>query len=354
MRRARNLYEQVCDFPNLVLAAEKALRGKRREPSPSRFLLDLERQLCELQDELVGQTYTPGPYHEFYVHDPKRRWISAAPFRDRVVHHALCNVIEPLFEPGFIFDSYACRKGKGTHAAAERATKFARASKHVLQCDVSDYFASIDHDLLLRLLERKIACPETMWLVRRILGAGGGRISAPLYFPGDNLFEPHDRRRGLPLGNQTSQFFGNVYLNHLDHHIKDMLGVRRYIRYVDDMLVFGDSKTELWDTLAAIREGLAELRLVLSERKTRVQPVEIGFEYMGYRIYPDHRRLRKSNGTRFRRRLKRMARAYCLGAVPLERLKASVAGWIGHVTHADTWGLRRAIFGEVRIASPRA
>lgn len=354
MKRAKDLYPQVCDFSNLLLAAEKALRGKRRKASPSRFLLGLERELCDLQDELLAQTYTPGPYHEFTVMDPKRRWVSAAPFRDRVVHHALCNVVEPLFEPSFIFDSYACRKGKGTHAAADRATKFARASQYVLQCDVSDYFASIDHEILLGLLERKIGCRDTMGLIRRILGAGGGRVSAPLHFPGDDLFTPHERHRGLPLGNQTSQFFANVYLDRLDHLLKDGMGVRRYIRYVDDLLLFGDGKAELWETLAAIREGLAGLRLVLSERKTRLQPVAVGFGFVGYRIFPDHRRLCKGNGCRFRRRLWRLSERYSHNTVSLDRVRASVSGWIGHASHADTWGLRRALFGEVRFASPRA
>lgn len=130
---------------------------------------------------MIPRGRLPGPYHEFEVLDPKRRLVSAARFRDRVVHHAPCNVVGPLFEPRLIFYSYACRKGKGTHAAADRATRFARASKHVLQCHVSDYFASIDHEILLGLLERKIGCTDTMWLIERIIGSGGGRSAGPVY-----------------------------------------------------------------------------------------------------------------------------------------------------------------------------
>ncbi|MBP8954514.1 MAG: RNA-dependent DNA polymerase [Armatimonadetes bacterium] len=354
MKRAKNLYPHVWDFANLLLAAHKALRGKRRKSTPARFSLDLEKELCALEDELRGKTYTPGPYHEFEVLDPKRRLVSAAPFRDRVVHHALCNVIEPLFEPSFIFDSYACRKGKGTHAAADRATRFARASKYVLQCDVSDYFASIDHEILLGLLGRKIGCADTLWLIERIIGSGGGRVSAPVYYPGDSLFAPYERRRGLPLGNQTSQFFANVYLNRVDHIAKEELGLRRYIRYVDDMVMFGDEKEELWGALAGLEAGLSGLRLHLNPRKTRLQPVELGFSFMGYRIFPDHRRLKKENGFRFRRRLHRMAEEYRIGERAMEEINPSVQSWIGHASHADTWGLRRRIFGEVAFASPRA
>lgn len=354
MKRARDLYPQVCSFSNLLLAAQKALRGKRRRPPPARFAFDIETELCRIQDELTAQTYRPGPYREFEVMDPKRRLVSAAPFRDRVVHHALCNVIEPIFERSFIYDSYACRKGKGTHAAADRATRFARASKYVLQCDIRDYFASIDHEVLLGLLGRKIGCRDTMWLIRRILEAGGGRVGGPTYFPGDSLFTPFERRRGLPLGNQTSQFFANVYLDRVDHVIKDDLGVRRYIRYVDDFVFFDDDKAALWGVLREVVGALADLRLVLNGRKTRLAPVDLGFSFMGYRIFPDHRRLGKESGFRFRRRLRGMAADFASGAVGLEQLRASVQGWIGHASHADTWGLRRAIFGEVLIASPRA
>lgn len=352
MKRLKDLYPRVCDFSNLLLAAQKALRGKRRQHAPARFSLDIEKELCDLEDELRSKTYTPGPYHEFEVLDPKRRLVSAAPFRDRVVHHALCNVIEPIFEPTFIFDSYACRKAKGTHAAADRATRFARASKYVLQCDVSDYFASIDHEVLLGLLSRKIGCADTMWLIQRILGSGGGRVSRPAYYPGDDLFTPFDRARGLPLGNQTSQFFANLYLNRADHIAKEELGVRRYIRYVDDMLMFADDKGRLWEALSGLEAGLTSLRLRLNPRKTRLQPVEQGFGFLGYRIFPDHRRLQKENGFRFRRRLRRMADDFTAGRRTLDEINPSIQSWIGHASHADTWGLRRVMFGEVAFASP--
>jgi len=354
VKRAKNLYADVCDFGNLLCAAEKALRGKRRGPAPSRFLLNLETELCLLQEELMAQTYRPGAYREFEVCDPKRRLVSAAPFRDRVVHHALCNVIEPIFDRAFVYDSYACRQGKGTHAAADRATHYMRRHPYALQCDISDYFASIDHEVLLGLIRRKIGCPETLWLIERILHARGGRVSEPTHFPGDTLFTPLDRPRGLPLGNQTSQFFANVYLDPLDHYIKEVLRIPGYVRYADDFVLFADDKATLWDALDAIRRRLWGLRLLLNPRKTHVQPVHIGMEFLGYRVFPDHRRLRRDNPARFRRRLRSMAAGFAAGEVPMQSVHASVRGWLGHAMHADTWGLRRAIFGEVPLTSPRA
>jgi len=353
MKRHKNLYARICSFENLLLAAERAARGKRRRAGPARFSLRLEEHLLALQDALLARSYSPGPYREFYVQDGKRRWISAAPFPDRVVHHALCNVIEPIFDATFVRDSYACRKGKGTHAAADRAQQAARRYSHVLQADISQYFASIDHERLRRLLARKIGCPDTLWLIDVVLAAEGGLSAPPQYFPGDTLFEPFERRRGIPLGNLTSQFFGNVYLSPLDHFIKEPLGVQAYVRYVDDLLLFSDGKPQLHQWRAAVERKLWELRLELHPRKCRIYPVQEGIDFVGYRIFPTHRRLRPSNGYRFRRRLKHMAADFRARKVSLEKVSASVHGWVGHARHADTWGLRSAIFAETALRAPQ-
>ncbi len=156
MKTYRQLFAQICAFPNLLLAAYKAQRGKRLRDQVARFNFGLEQELLTLQAELRGQTYTPRKYKAFYIYEPKRRLISAAPYRDRVVHHALCNAIEPLFDRTFIYDSYACRKEKGTHAAVDRFTQFCRKNRYVLKADIAKYFPSIDHEILLTLLARKI------------------------------------------------------------------------------------------------------------------------------------------------------------------------------------------------------
>jgi retron-type reverse transcriptase len=173
----RNLYPQVCDWDNLYLAYRKARKGKRGKPPAATFEYGLEANLIQLQGELVTKTYTPGAYHSFYIHEPKRRLISAAPFRDRVVHHALCNIIEPIFERSFIHDSYANRVGKGTHRALDRAQQFARRFRYVLQCDLRQFFPSIDHAILRDILARKIADNDVLWLIDRILESGVGVLA---------------------------------------------------------------------------------------------------------------------------------------------------------------------------------
>ena len=244
MKRHGNLWEPMTSFENLLRAAHAAARGKRFKPGVARFFFHLEPELLRLQAELVARTYRPGPYRTFTIHEGKPRQISAAPFRDRVIHHALTGILEPIFERSLIRDSYACRRGKGTHAAVDRCQEFARRFRYVLKADVRKYFPSIDHAILKGLVARRIKDPHVLWLADRIIDHSNPQDSVPMWFPGDNLFTPTERRRGLPLGNQTSQFFANVYLDPLDHFVTDRLGMS-YVRYVDDFLVFAEDKRRL-------------------------------------------------------------------------------------------------------------
>ena len=232
-----NLYEKICHPLNLWAAYKNAARGKRYRPAAAAFEYDLERNLIELEQELKCETYQPGAYHNFQIQSPKRRLISAAPFRDRVVHHALMNIIEPLFERKFIFDSYANRKDKGTHKALDRATYFLCHHAYVMHLDVRQFFPSIDHRILLAILSRTIGDKQVMNLVGKIIASGTG-IQVDEYgivfFPGDDLFAIN-RPRGLPIGNLTSQHWANVYLNELDQYAKRILKCNSYIRYVDDV-----------------------------------------------------------------------------------------------------------------------
>ena len=207
MKRYGYLWQDVIDFDNLLAAARQAQRGKRFRDNILRFNYDLEHHLIQLQQELQTKTYYPGEYTTFYVKEPKPRLISAAPYRDRVVHHALCNVIMPIFERTFIHDSYANRVGFGSHRALKRFTEFTRSNRYVLQCDVRKYFPSIDLDILKGILRRKIKCPDTLWLIDTIIDGSNDQDPVIDYFPGDDLLTPVQRRRGLPIGNLTSQFF---------------------------------------------------------------------------------------------------------------------------------------------------
>ncbi len=199
MKTYKNLYPQIHTWQTLTEAYRKARRGKRRYRPAADFEYAWESNLLRLQEELIVKSYQPGPYRSFYIHEPKKRLISAAPFPDRVVHHALCRWIEPIFERRFIFDSYANRVGKGTHRALDRCTYFARRYRYVLQCDIRQHFPSIDHALLRAILARYIACPDTMWLIDRILESGIGVLAEEyqmVYFPstGDNALRCHPNR----------------------------------------------------------------------------------------------------------------------------------------------------------------
>ena len=347
MKTYKNLYPAITAFENLYQAFKNASRGKRSKPNVAEFEYNLGDYLLALQAELLAQTYTPGPYTNFRINDPKPRLISAAPFRDRVIHHALCQVIEPIFERRFISDSYACRVGKGTHAALHRAQEFARRYPYVLKCDIEHFFPNIDHAILFAQFERLIADPQALWLCRLILDSGAGihgKRRAPGYFPGDDLFAAL-RPRGLPIGNLTSQFWANVYLNPLDHFVKRELKCSAYVRYVDDLLLFADDKLTLHRWKWAVVEFAAHLRLRLHERQSVVFPVTNGIPFLGWRVYPTHRRLKRRNGVAFQRRFARLRAAYASGKINQERLDASINGWIAHVSHGNTWGLRRALLG---------
>jgi len=345
VKRTKNLYDEICSFSNLLLAAKMAQRGKRHQPGVAAFNHDLEGNLLRVQQELIGRAYVPGAYRTFKIRDPKTRLISAAPYRDRVVHHALCNVVEPIFERVFIHDSYANRKGKGTHAAVDRLTHFMQNADYCLKCDIFRYFPAIDHAILKGLLRRKVGCEGALWLADTLIDGSNHQEEVNLYFAGDDLFEPFERRRGLPIGNQPSQFFANVYLNPLDHFVKEQLGCRAYIRYVDDFVVLSDDKAELHRIYAEICDFLgSNLRLRIHPRKHSVVPVTTGVDFLGYRIYPDHRLLRRSSGFRFARNLRKMQIDYQCGRISQKEVTQRVVSWIGHASHADTYGLRTALF----------
>jgi RNA-directed DNA polymerase len=272
------------------------------------------------------------------------------------VHHALCNIIEPLFEPRFIADSYANRVGKGTHRALDRCTEFMRRYRYVLSCDVRQFFPSIDHAILRSILSRTIADADALWLVDRILASGIGVLAGEYemrWFPGDDLLSPL-RPRGLPIGNLTSQFWANVYLNGLDQLVKRELKCAAYERYVDDFLLFADSKEQLWTWREAIIDRLAELRLTIHEERAHPQPVSEGLTFLGFRVYPDHRRLKRENVLDWRRRYAALRAAYAAGELSWEQLNASVQGWINHARYGDTWALRCALLSRSTLPRPRS
>lgn len=355
MKRYGNLWPQITDFENLWQAARQAQQGKHFRENVLTFNHELEQNLLQLQSELQTKTYQPGDYHTFEISDPKPRLISAAPYRDRVVHHALCNIIVPLIERSFIDDSYANRIGRGTHRALKRAINFARSSRYVLQCDIRKYFPSIDLTILKDQVKKWIKCRDTLWLIDTIIDNSNRQPKELIYFPGDTLLTPLERRAGLPIGNLTSQFFANVYLNGLDHFIKETLHIRKYLRYVDDFLLFADDRQQLADARIAIEDYLTALRLILHPVKSQLFETQHGINFVGFRIVPVggawprdvYVRVRNDNLQRARKRCKHLQQEYARGRLTLKALVQRLQSWEAHLMHGDTHRLRRRIFNEL-------
>ena len=343
MHRHRHLFERIATLENLIAAGKSALRGKRSRLPGAAFLADFEKEVFGLHEELCAGTYRHGGYHYFTIYEPKERLVAAAPFRDRVVHHAIVRVIEPIFERRFIEDSFACRAGKGTHAAMRRAGQFTRQFRYALKCDVRKYFPSIDHEVLTDLLRRVIADRRLLDLIRHILDTheDGSRQEWP---PGGDLFDVRTIKRGLAIGNLTSQFFANVYLNPLDHFVKHELRVRGYVRYMDDFILFGNDRGVLRDQGRRIKDKLAELRLEMHPDKYRLLRTRCGVDFTGYVVFAGGRvRVRASSVRRFDRRYRKMLWDLRHRRIPAAKVTESVRAWVAHASHSQSVGLRRSV-----------
>ncbi len=338
------LFERIANFQALREAARKAVLGKRKKPGAAGFYANLERELLRLERSLLDGSYRPGRYVEIVVREPKERLVSAAPFRDRVVHHALCAVVCPIFEKGFIGNSFANRAGKGTHRAIAAYERYRDGYGHVLRCDIYRYFPSIDHAVLKAEFRRRIACGRTLALMDRIVDGSNAQEPVHLHFPGDTLFTPFDRRRGLPIGNLTSQFFANLYLDRLDHYVTEVL-MAPYVRYVDDFALFHDDPEMLRSWRVQIERFLEGRRLKLHPRKTVILPTDVATPFLGLVLMADgKRRLPEENTVRFRGRLSALRQRWQAGSVERREVEAKVRSWIAHAQHANTWKLRQSLF----------
>jgi hypothetical protein len=249
-----------------------------------------------------------------------------------------------LFERGFIADSYANRTGKGTHRALERYERYRDRHPFVLRSDIYRYFPAIDHAILKRDLRRRIACPQTLALCDRIIDGSNRQERVNLYFPGDDLLTPFERRRGLPIGNLTSQFFANIYLDPLDHYVKEVPRVPGYLRYVDDLALFDDDEKRLEGWRQEIARFLEGRRLRLHPAKTGLRASAEPAEFLGFVTMPGRRRLPEANLRRFRNRLRGLRDRWRAGTVDPPEVNLRISAWIAHAAWADTWRLRHAIF----------
>jgi RNA-directed DNA polymerase len=347
MKRYGNLWADIISFANLYAAAKQAQRGKRYKQNVLQFNDNLEAELFRLQTELQTQTYQPGTYYTFEILDPKPRMISAAPYRDRVIHHALCNIIAPIFEPTFISTSYANRIGFGSHRALQKFTQYARSSRYILLCDIRKYFPSIDHTILKTLLRHKIKCPDTLWLIDRIIDNSNPQETPLDYFPSDTLLTPLQHRRGLPIGNLTSQLFANIYLNGFDHFIKETLKVKKYLRYMDDFALFSDDPDCLTQMRLDLEAYLDTLRLKIHPIKSQCFATQQGANFVGFRVLPNYIRVRSDSLRRARKHLRLRQQNYASCSITLHQLLQSLQSWNAHLKHGDTWQLRNQVFSKL-------
>ncbi|MFN0080773.1 MAG: reverse transcriptase domain-containing protein [Prosthecobacter sp.] len=314
----------VASLENLAVAARKARRGKSRRPDVDEFHRREESNLLALHDALIHGTWRPGGYRQFIIHEPKHRLISAAPYADRVVHHALCHLLEPLLSKRFIARSFSCQAGKGTSAARECVRKLVNQHRYVLKCDVRKFFESIDHEILCERLFRVVHCPGLRAVMRLIVNSHAtiGREHAC----------------GLPLGNLTSQLWANFFLDPLDHWITETICFGAYARYTDDFLIFSDDKPALHELHAGIAAQLTGMRLELAADKTRLMTSHEGVPFCGFVFRPGLRpRVLGTTKRRFEQRRSRLARSRDFFA-----LSQAVVSWYAFSREGNTTGLRRA------------
>lgn len=323
MEKPTALYEKIFDFDTLLAAHRKTMLGKKDKPEVQKFEAQREENLISLQNELIWHTYTPSLTKIIHITDPKPREINAPAYRDRVLLQAMHIVLSPLFERKMIYHTYACRKGKGSHAAADMAQRYIRevsikGKYYVLKCDIKHCYASINQDVLKAVIRKTIKEPDVLWLLDVTIDNYG------------------DNGVGIPLGAVMSQLFANVYLGELDHLIKDGYGFKRYLRYMDDFVLMSNEKEDLKLMLTAIRYWLlSDLKLELNA-KTRILTGNEGLDFCGYRIWPDNRLPRKRNVRRMRKRLRKMVNLYKKQKCTSDAICQSWQSFLGYMKHCKS------------------
>jgi retron-type reverse transcriptase len=344
MKTYKHLFEKLCSWNNLEEAYGKARRYKTNNPHVQEFDKHWQFHLATLHRELKNKTYRPKPLKTFILRDPKTRKICVSDFRDRVVHHALVNILQPIFEPRFIHDSYASRKCRGTLPALKRFTTFirkvsrngklvddARNANHVqgyaFKADIYHYFETVDHEMLLRIIAKQVRDEGVLWLVKTILEHYDSGIPS----------------KGMPLGNWTSQFFANIYLNELDQFVKNTLKANYYVRYVDDFIILHHSKEMLKNYETQIKTFLQTLKLELHPDKCKIMPLGRGIAFLGFRVFYHYKLVRQRNLTKVRRRLKELLDLYEFRLADAQNVLETLRGWNGYAMQGNTYKLRQRL-----------
>ena len=343
MKTYNNLYKKLYSYENILSSFNKAKKGKSKKDYVIRFESDLQRNLENLQNDLINKTYFPSSMKKFIIRDPKTRIINASIFRDRIVHHAIINILDPIYEKIFIYDSFASRKKKGSQEAIKRFEFFMRKVSsngkivknglnnnsirgYVLKADFRHYFDSVNHEILINILRKKINDEDLIWLIKIVL---------------DN-FEISEGT-GMPLGNYTSQFLANVYLNELDYYIKHVLKAKYYIRYVDDFVILHKNKKRLEYFLNHINNFLPCLKIKLHPDKTEILPLRNGITFLGYRIFYHCRLLRRRNIKHFLKKLEKNISLFKNKEISKEQLESRINGWMGYAKFGNTFNFKEKV-----------
>ncbi|MBU1202394.1 MAG: helix-turn-helix domain-containing protein [Nanoarchaeota archaeon] len=339
-----NLYAQLYSYENLELAYDRVRKHKTTKPYVMEFESEFKDNLLKLQYELKTETYVPKPLETFILRDPKTRKISKSDFRDRIIHHAICNIIEPIFDKTFIYDSYANRLRKGTLGAIKRFDYFKRKvsknntkNSYFLKADIKHYFDTVDHKILLSTIKKRIKNKNLLLLIEKIL----------------QNHKTAKKGKGMPLGNLTSQLFANIYLNKLDQYVKHILKIKYYIRYVDDFIILENSINKLQYYKQQIDTFLKEILLLeLHPDKSKILQLENGANFLGFRIFYNHKLIRKKNLKKFERNFKQLKKDYDLEIVDREKVIERFEGWIEYTRHADTYKYRRHLTRQLNNLFP--
>lgn len=350
MQTIKNIFPLIYDFENLFNAYKKAISCKRYRPDVMAYTDQLEENLIELQNEFIWKTYSVGRYNIFYVYEPKKRMIMSLQFKDRVAQHAIYSILNPYFEKQFISDSYACRVGKGKHRAIRQLQRWLRKTDrslkrfYYLKLDISKYFYRVDHEVLMGILQRKIADKDLLHVLSVIINCEDTHFGLPLGADvGSVAYDELLGEVGLPIGNLTSQMFANLYLNELDQHCKHHLHLHYYIRYMDDIIILHHDKKYLERIKQDIAKFLADNLHLQLNSKTCIRPTSMGIEFVGFRVWSTHIKLRKKTAEKMKKRLKYMFAAYRTGEIDRETLDRSIASYRGILQHFNSYGLRQSL-----------
>lgn len=345
-----NIYPRIYDYEELYNSYLEARKNKRYRDDVLKYTDDLESNLIELQNELIWQTYKVGAYRPFFVYEPKKRLVMALDFKDRVAQWSIYRQLNPYYDSLFIEDSYACRKGKGSHAAANRLQYWLRQTDrkpdrwYYLKLDISKYFYRVDHAVLLNILRKRIKDERLMGLLAVIINSEEQAFGLPAgVAPDDCPEEEWLYEVGMPIGNLTSQLFANVYLNELDQHCKHDLRLHYYIRYMDDIIILHNDKRQLQEIKVDIENFLFEVLHLSLNSKTAIRPTRLGIDFVGYRIFSTHRILKKQTARRIIRNVTRMSKELSDGTLTREEFMRSASSYNGILQHCNSYGLRRKL-----------